>query len=127
VPDIGALERKLRELRIRFPDTIHTPRGYFDAWRKGRCSSATVIIAPDGRLYYPCHILNRKGPDLRMVRLADWLASDEARAARRLMRRCDRNCGWYQYYSIHSYTSLASVMETLRPVLAGKHPHNRTS
>lgn len=120
-PDMGALERKLRELRIRFPDTIHTPMGYFDAWRMGRCSSATVIIAPDGRLYYPCHILNRKGPDLRTVRLAEWLKTAQAAEARRLMCGCDRNCGWYQYYSIHSYTSLASVRDALRPVLAGKH------
>ncbi len=127
VPDMQALERKLRELRIRYPDTIHTPMGYFEAWRKGRCSSATVIIAPDGRLYYPCHILNRKGPDLRMVRLSDWLKTDEAGQARRLMRSCDRNCGWYQYYSIHSYTSLASVGETLRPVLAGKKISDRLS
>jgi MoaA/NifB/PqqE/SkfB family radical SAM enzyme len=120
VPDRGVLERKLRELRIRYPDTIHTPMGYFEAWRGGRCSPATVIIAPDGRLYYPCHILNRKGPDLRTVRLAEWLRTGEAAEARRLMHSCDRNCGWYQYYSINSYLSLASVWETLRPVLAGK-------
>jgi MoaA/NifB/PqqE/SkfB family radical SAM enzyme len=119
-PDIAALERKVRELRIRFPDTIHTPMGYFEAFRKKRCSSATVIIAPDGRLYYPCHILNRKGPDLRTADLMQWLTTREAAIERTLMRACRRNCGWYQYYSINSYTSLRSVMETLRPVLAKK-------
>jgi MoaA/NifB/PqqE/SkfB family radical SAM enzyme len=119
-PDIASLERKVRELRIRFPDTIHTPMGYFEAYRKKRCSSATVIIAPDGRLYYPCHILNRKGPDLRTTDLTQWLTTREAAIERKLMRACRRNCGWYQYYSINSYTSLRSIREALRPVLAKK-------
>jgi MoaA/NifB/PqqE/SkfB family radical SAM enzyme len=119
-PDIDALERKLRELRIRFPATIHTPQGYFNAYRKGRCSPATVIIAPDGQLYYPCHILGRKGADLRSTDLMQWLTTHDAAADRKLMRSCKRNCGWYQYYSIHSYTSVSSVLETLRPILMKK-------
>jgi MoaA/NifB/PqqE/SkfB family radical SAM enzyme len=119
-PDIALLERKLRELRIRFPDTIHTPQGYFDAFRRKKCSSAAVVIAPDGRLYYPCHILNRKGPDLRCTDLTEWLAGREAVAERRRMRSCVRNCGWYQYYSINSYISLASAWEALRPAVAKK-------
>ena len=119
-PDIDSLEHKLRELRIRYPDTIHTPLGYFDAYRKHKCSSATVIIAPDGRLYYPCHILGRKGPDLRTVSLMEWLTTRQAAAERDIMRTCRRNCGWYQYYSIDSYTSFASVWETMRPVLGKK-------
>jgi MoaA/NifB/PqqE/SkfB family radical SAM enzyme len=119
-PDIVSLERKVRELRIRFPDTIHTPMGYFDAYRRKRCSCATVIIAPDGCLYYPCHILDRKGPDLRTTNLMQWLTTREAAIERKLMRACQRNCGWYQYYSINSYTSLRSVSEALRPVLTKK-------
>lgn len=117
-PDIASLERKVRELRIRFPDTIHTPMGYFDAYRKKKCSSATVVIAPDGHLYYPCHILNRKGPDLRTTSLMQWLTTREAAIDRKLMSACRRNCGWYQYYSINSYTSLRSVKDALKPVMA---------
>lgn len=119
-PDIGALERKLLDLRELFPDTIHTPRGYFDAFRKKKCSPATVIIAPDGRLYYPCHILDKKGPDLRTVDLNTWLISPEAVSGRQVMRNCDRNCGWYQYYAIDSYMSLSSVREALRPIVVKK-------
>jgi len=119
-PDMTALERKVRELRIRFPDTIHTPMGYFDAYRRKKCSSATVVISPDGRLYYPCHILDRKGPDLRTTGLTQWLVSREAAIERKLMRACQRNCGWYQYYAINSYTSLRSVSEALKPALAKK-------
>jgi len=116
-PDMGRLEREVRFLRALYPNTIHTPAGFFDAYRKGKCSSASVIIAPDGRLYYPCHILGQKGPDLRVTDLSEWLVSKEAAEMRRTMARCGRNCGWYQYYAIDSYTSVSSVVEALRPVL----------
>ncbi len=116
-PDIDRLERTMLELRRKYPATIHTPQGYFKAYRSGACSAASVIIAPDGALYYPCHILDRKGPDLRTIDLTRWLTSPEAAEGRRLMKACRRNCGWYQYYSIDSYTSIASVWEALRPVL----------
>ena len=118
-PDMGRLERAVRFLRKLYPDTIHTPAGFFDAYRNGRCSSASVIIAPDGRLYYPCHILGQKGPDLRITDLSEWLASKEAARMRLTMRRCARNCGWYQYYAVDSYTSVSSVADALRPVLFG--------
>jgi MoaA/NifB/PqqE/SkfB family radical SAM enzyme len=114
-PDIARLERVMLKLRRQYPATIHTPQGYFAAYRKGKCSSASVIIAPDGFLYYPCHILDRKGPDLRTTDLTSWLTSPEAVEARLTMKRCSRNCGWYQYYSIDSYTSVGSVWEALRP------------
>ncbi len=115
-PDIDHLEKLMLELRRRYPATIHTPQGYFKAYRKGACSPASVIIAPDGRLYYPCHILNRKGPDLRSTDLTEWCTSSEAIEGRSLMQQCSRNCGWYQYYSIDSYTSPVSAWEVLRPI-----------
>jgi len=116
-PDMDRLEREVRRLRKLYPNTIHTPAGFFDAYRRGKCSSASVIIAPDGRLYYPCHILGRKGPDLRVTDLSNWLTSKEAAGMRGLMRRCERNCGWYQYYAIDSYTSISSAIDALRPVV----------
>jgi MoaA/NifB/PqqE/SkfB family radical SAM enzyme len=119
-PDINALERKVRELKKRYPFTIHTPLGYFSAFKKAKCSSASIIIAPDGRLYYPCHILGTKGPDLRTVDLTSWLSTGNARELRQTMRDCARNCGWYQYYSIASYTSVFSVMEAMGPMLFRK-------
>lgn len=119
-PDLEKLESRLLEFRCKYPNTIHTPRGYFNAYRKGKCSPASVIISPDGYLYYPCHILEQKGPDLRSVDFKKWLASDEAVERRQMMRKCERNCGWYQYYAIDSYTSIESVWEVLSPVLARK-------
>lgn len=119
-PDMLSLERKIKYLRKIYPDTIHTPAGFFDAYRREKCSSSSVIIAPDGRLYYPCHIMDKKGPDLRYTDLTAWLESDEARKMRKSMEKCDRNCGWYQYYAINSYTSISSVWDALRPVLIEK-------
>jgi MoaA/NifB/PqqE/SkfB family radical SAM enzyme len=116
-PNMDRLERKVRRLRKRYPDTIHTPAGFFNAYRRGKCSSASVIIAPDGRLYYPCHILGKKGPDLRIADLSEWLTSKDAADMRGMMMRCERNCGWYQYYAIDSYTSISSVVDALRPVI----------
>jgi MoaA/NifB/PqqE/SkfB family radical SAM enzyme len=116
-PDIGLLEKMVFTLRKKYPLTIHTPQGYFAALRKGKCSSASIIIAPDGCLFYPCHILGKKGPDLRTTDLTSWLTGEEARLLRREMKACARNCGWYQYYSIDSYTSPFSVMEALGPML----------
>ena len=116
-PDMGLLEQKLLALRKKYPGTIHTPPGYFSAYKNKKCSSASVIIAPDGLLYYPCHIRGTKGPDLSKVDLSRWLESSEAKKFREEMKSCDRNCGWYQYYSIDSYTSPWSVWEAVRPVL----------
>ncbi len=119
-PDLDNLEIKLLEFRKKYPNTIHTPRGYFNAYRNHKCSPASVIIAPDGYLYYPCHILDKKGPDLKAVDLMQWLKTDEAKEHRQVMKDCQRNCGWYQYYAIDSYTSVESVWEALAPVLKKK-------
>jgi MoaA/NifB/PqqE/SkfB family radical SAM enzyme len=116
-PDIAALEKKIAGLRKKYPATIHTPTGYFDAYNNARCSAASIVIAPDGRLYYPCHIRGAKGPDLARVDLNAWLVSAEAKQRREEMRRCARNCGWYQYYSIDSYTHPATAIQSLVPML----------
>jgi len=117
-PDMNRLEREVNSLRKRYPNTIHTPAGFFGAYRKGKCSSASIIIAPDGRLYYPCHILGQKGPDLRTTDLSEWLTSKESANMRLTMKQCNRNCGWYQYYAVDSYTSVSSVIDALRPALS---------
>ena len=117
-PDISELERAMARLRKKYPLTIHTPQGYFKAYREGRCSSASIIIAPDGRVYYPCHIQATKGPSLVNTDLAAWLLSRDAGILRGHMKSCKRNCGWYQYYSIESYTSIGSVLQALGPMLS---------
>jgi MoaA/NifB/PqqE/SkfB family radical SAM enzyme len=116
-PDIDKFEEKLRQLKKKYPATIHTPLGYFDAYRKGKCSSASIIIAPDGKLFYPCNIKDTKRIDLVNEDLTGWLKSHQAKADRADMKACDINCGWYQYYSIDAYLSFSSIFEALAPSL----------
>lgn len=119
-PDIDEFENMMLMLFKKYPNTIHTPHGYFNAYRKHRCSSASVVISSDGYLYYPCHILERKGPDLQFVDLNSWLVTRAAQTLRKKMKVCDINCGWYQYFSIDSYTSIRSVYQNLRPMIFHK-------
>lgn len=121
-PDITILEKKVMYLYKKYPNTIHTPSGYFDAYKAKKCSAASIIIAPDGHLYYPCHILEQKGPDLRNTDLTTWLQSPQASSLRQTMKTCKRNCGWYQYYSIDSYISAKTVWKSLKPLFLNHKP-----
>lgn len=114
-PNIEIFENKLRTLKRKYPATIHTPLGYFDAYRKGKCSSASIIVSPDGKLFYPCNIRNTKRIDLAETDLTEWLTTESAKKDRNAMRGCDINCGWYQYYSIDAYLHPSTVTEALRP------------
>jgi MoaA/NifB/PqqE/SkfB family radical SAM enzyme len=125
-PDMDALEKTLNILRKKYPATIHTPRGYFSAFKKARCSPASLIIAPDGELYYPCHIQATKGPDLRSTDLTSWLKTPVAQQYRQAMSDCTRNCGWYQYYSIDAYLSPLTVWDAIAPMLFQKSRIKRT-
>jgi len=119
-PNIDKFEQKIRELKRKYPATIHTPLGYFSAYKNAKCSSASVIIAPNGKLFYPCNILGDYGCDLTETDINKWLVSAEAKAARKKMKNCEINCGWYQYYSIDAYLSLPTIAEALSPIFAGK-------
>ena len=56
-PDMVLLEDRVRSLRERYPGTIHTPPGYFRAYRDRRCSSASIVIGPR----VPCTIRATSG------------------------------------------------------------------
>jgi len=122
-PSINIFERKIRELKRKYPATIHTPLGYFSAYKNAKCSSASVIIAPNGKLFYPCNISGGFGCDLTETNINKWLVGGEAKAARQKMKNCGINCGWYQYYSIDSYLSFSTLGEALSPVFAGRRGH----
>jgi len=119
-PDIDGFERKIRELKKKYPATIHTPLGFFKAYKNAKCSSASVIIAPNGKLFYPCNILGDYGCDLQVENINKWLVSPAAESAREKMKNCKINCGWYQYYSIDAYLSLSTIAEALSPIFARK-------
>ncbi|MDR0303705.1 MAG: radical SAM protein [Chitinispirillales bacterium] len=115
-PNIDKFEREIRRLKNKYPAVIHTPLGYFSAYKNAKCSSASVIIAPNGKLFYPCNILGDFGCDLTETDFKKWLVSSAAKFAREKMKNCKINCGWYQYYSIDSYLSLSTIGEALSPI-----------
>lgn len=116
-PDMGRLEAVVRRLRRRCPGTIHTLPAFFHAYRNRRCSTASIVIGSDGRLFYPCHVRNELGPDLREIDLRAWLQSEAAAKSRSDMASCGRNCGWYQYYAVGGYLNIGSLLAGLRPLL----------
>jgi len=116
-PDWDRFETEIRRLKKAYPKTIFTPDGYFDAVRRGKCSAESVIIDTNGELYYPCHILEAKGPDLAITPLMSYVESKEAASARRLMESCERKCGWFQYFAIPEFTSIRTALSALGPAL----------
>jgi len=125
-PDLDAFENEIRRLKRAYPSTIYTPDGYFGAIRSGRCSTSSIIIDSDCTLYYPCHIQEKKGPDLSTVPLMDYLKSGDAARARKIMRECGRKCGWFQYFSISDFTSIRSVYQALKPALSKRFRSSRS-
>jgi len=116
-PDMRRLEARVEALRRAFPGTILTPASYFRAHRERRCSAASIIIGPDGRLFYPCHIRGERGPNLVETELRTWLTGPRAAALRARMSACDRACGWYQYFSVGEYARIAALPAVLKDLV----------
>ena len=116
-PDWNEFKREVLKLKNEFPNTITTPRGYFDNVEAKRCSSSSIIINCDGSLYYPCRTLDQKPVNLIGISLKEYLESRSAIQARQIMDECERNCGWYQYFAIDVFTSPTSLFDGIRPYL----------
>jgi len=105
-PDPTALRESVLRLKKLYPGTILTPDGFLEAINRPHgCSAASVIIRSDGALYYPCRVLETSIGNLVESDLHELVTSGEGREARKVMAECDRRCGWYQYFSIRSYTN----------------------
>ena len=104
-PDPAEFRKSVSKLKRQFPGTIIDPDGYLDSINSPHgCSPASIIIRSDGALYYPCRVLGDTVGNLVDSELSDILVSAEAEKARLDMSMCRRECGWYQYFSIRSYT-----------------------
>lgn len=104
-PDPGEFRSSVSRLKKEYPGTVIDPDGYLDAINSPHgCSSASIIIRSDGALYYPCRVLGDTFGNLVESELSEIVRSEEAQRGREVMARCERACGWYQYFSIRSYT-----------------------
>jgi len=115
-PELESFQRICLELKRRFPKTVISPRSYYEklSWEHG-CTTSSIIVDTDGKLFYPCKNLNGKGPDLTKVPLKQYLLTEEATECRRLMSGCNKRCGWYQYFATSSFTSVKEVWRALEP------------
>jgi MoaA/NifB/PqqE/SkfB family radical SAM enzyme len=103
-------------LKKKFPRTIISPDTYFRNLNNGvGCSSSSIIIDVDGRLFYPCRKLDIKTADLTRVDLHSYLQSEEAAEYRKMMAECEHHCGWYQYFATPSFTKLSAIRDAFRP------------
>jgi MoaA/NifB/PqqE/SkfB family radical SAM enzyme len=100
-PDGAVFVDKVRMLKRRYPGTVVRSSNFLDSYGKGwGCTSSSVIVDSDGRLFYPCHVLGEKPFSLLAGGIEDFLLSDEAKALRAMMKECTRSCGWYQYFAV---------------------------
>ncbi len=116
-PDFDRFQSEVLTLRKKYSGTVITPRNYFREFRKGRCSTASIIIDADGKLFYPCRTMMDKAVNLIDVDLMAFLKSLEARDRRKLIDTCTQNCGWYQYFATHVYTSVSGIWDAVSPHL----------
>jgi MoaA/NifB/PqqE/SkfB family radical SAM enzyme len=90
----------VRELKARHPRTVTTSHAFLRAYGSGAgCSTASVVIDPDGTLYYPCRVRHERAMHLLDGDLDAFLRSARASALRACAANCPRSCGWYQYFA----------------------------
>lgn len=117
-PDPTEFKILINKLKKKYPNTITTPSGFLDNINKPHgCSTSSIIIDSDGGLFYPCRTVGTRLFDLTKGDLMEFLQSDEAKKARQEMNKCNRTCGWYQYFATDVFASPKSIMSSLKPYL----------
>ncbi|MFH1681063.1 MAG: radical SAM protein [Candidatus Eisenbacteria bacterium] len=100
-PARAEFSEKVRCLKRRYPRTVATSYSFLKAYEGRRtCSTASIIVDPDGSVFYPCRVLGRKRINLLEDDLDHFLVSPRAFELREKARRCSRRCGWYQYHAV---------------------------
>jgi hypothetical protein len=109
----------VRRLKKKYPSTIITPNGYFRRVRMktGGCQPDNLVINADGTLAYPCRPREDRGIRMDEVDLTEYLQSQEARDARKVMSGCERQCGWYQYFATPAFSSLRDLPDAISPYI----------
>lgn len=115
-PDTDKFMNVCLSLKGKYPKTIISPDRYLKALNDGAgCSSSSIIVDVDGRLFYPCRTLDAKTADLTKDDLHSYLQIAEAQSCRKDMAECSLHCGWYQYFATPSFSSVSGISDALKP------------
>jgi MoaA/NifB/PqqE/SkfB family radical SAM enzyme len=118
-PPFQKFEAEVKRLKKKYPATIITPNGYFRRVRlkRGGCQPDSLVINADATLAYPCRPREDRGIRMDQVDLTRYLASEEAKAARKVMAGCERQCGWYQYFATPAFSSIRDFPDAISPYI----------
>lgn len=120
-PDPEEFRAELLRLKSKYKNTITTPKGFLDNINKDHgCSTSSIIIDSDGGLFYPCRTMGERLFNFTDGDFMEFLKSEEAEKARRDMKKCDKRCGWYQYFATDSFVSPFSMISSLNSYLLKK-------
>ena len=117
-PDPKKFKNEIIRLKKIYKNTITTPIGFLKNINMPHgCSTSSIIIDSDGGLFYPCRTVGKRIYDFTEGSFMDFLQTSEAKKARLEMNKCDRRCGWYQYFATDVFASPMSIFSSLSPYL----------
>lgn len=117
-PNPKKFKDEIIRLKKQYKNTITTPKGFLDNINKSHgCSTSSIIIDSDGGLFYPCRTVGKRLYNFTEGSFIDFLHTKEAKQARNEMKKCNRCCGWYQYFATDVFASPFSIFSSLSPYL----------
>jgi len=117
-PDPIKFKDEIIHLKKKYKNTITTPTGFLYNINKAHgCSTSSIIIDSDGGLFYPCRTVGQRLYNFTEGSFMEFLKTEKAREARENMKKCNRCCGWYQYFATDSFASPKSIISSLSPYL----------
>jgi len=123
--------KEILRLKKIYKNTITTPKGFLDNINKPHgCSTSSIIIDSDGGLFYPCRTIGKRLYNFTEGSFIDFLKTEKAKQARKEMKKCDRCCGWYQYFATDVFASPFTIFSSLAPYISSnnyKHSKNYQS
>jgi MoaA/NifB/PqqE/SkfB family radical SAM enzyme len=117
-PDPLQFRQEILRLKKKYKNTITTPKGFLDNISKPHgCSPSSIIIDSDGGLFYPCRTVGNRLFSFTNGSFMKFLQTPLAQKARNDMKKCNRCCGWYQYFATDVFASPLSIFSSLGPYL----------
>jgi len=114
LPDIEAFRKEVFRLKKAYPDMIITTDRYLKTLDVPHsCSTSSVLVEPDARIYYPCQFCVADSIDASQESLIDFLHSKKAKVYREKMKGCDLNCHCYLYFALGSSLSLRNALSLM--------------